>query len=243
VAVPPLLEILRSNRRRLRAARRTLPHLADEESRRLLLQHVRRNLSPWHLEMPVGAAPLVPLRVSELGGTTVWCCSRLADFGLLHDAFESQHHLPPEDLTPVRTVVVLGAKIGLTLAHLAVRYSDAQLLGLEPDAAAGELCRKNIASLDGRCEVRCVPVSEAGGAIDAFGAAGIDYVWVDLDGAEKDVLAGAWLDRVRAIKVKVYPEKAPVFYTVGACTGDLEKHGFHPELDPRNPACIIGRRQ
>jgi hypothetical protein len=72
----------------------------------------------------------------------------------------------------------------------------------------------------------------------------VDFVKMDIEGAEKEVLgaAGAWIGKVRCLKVEVHPEKASTPYTVAACTKDLEKHGMICSRDPRHPACVIARR-
>ena len=57
----------------------------------------------------------------------------------------------------------------------------------------------------------------------------IDYVKVDIEGAEQRVLQlnTAWAERVRAIKVEVHPP-----YVVEDCIRDLRSLGFEAELDP-----------
>lgn len=80
--------------------------------------------------------------------------------------------------------------------------------------------------------------------IERLGVDEIDYVKMDIEGAEKEVLrnGGSWLPRVRCIKVEVHPEKASTLYTMGMCVDDLERHGMSCEIDARHHACIIGRR-
>jgi FkbM family methyltransferase len=276
--LPPLLRILRLNWLRYAAARRTLEHLADAESRRLFLRHVRRHLSFTRLAAPADPATLVPLRIRELGGGTVWCRSGLADLGVVYDTFAGGYHLPPADLGPPRTILDLGSNIGLTIAHFAARFPEARILGVELDEANAALCRRNIAPYGGRCEVLCAAVwHEAGevvyggaresgyavltgregrGAkgvaravtvdalIERLGVETVDYVKMDIEGAEKEVLrdAGGWPRRVRCLKVEVHPEKASTLYTLGMCAADLERHGFRCEVDARHHACILARR-
>jgi len=89
-----------------------------------------------------------------------------------------------------------------------------------------------------------VPAVTVGALIDELGVEEVDYVKMDIEGAEKEVLAaaGSWLPRVRSIKVEVHPEKASTLYTLGNCIDDLERHGLTCSLDTRHHACIIGRR-
>jgi FkbM family methyltransferase len=58
----------------------------------------------------------------------------------------------------------------------------------------------------------------------------IDYVKMDIEGAEQRVLATNtdWADRVRSIKVEVHPP-----YTVAECTRDLERLAFRTYVDPQ----------
>ncbi len=68
----------------------------------------------------------------------------------------------------------------------------------------------------------------------------VDFVKMDVEGAEREILAdaSAWADRVRAIKVEVH---AP--YTLEACRRDLERAGFETERDQRHRAALIGRHR
>ncbi len=275
--LPPILEIRKRNKLRLKAAESTLPHLADEESRKLFLHHVKKRLSPTRMNVPTDASTLVPLRIKELNGQTIWCRSGLADLGVVYDTFVGRFHLPPDTQAPVRTILDLGANIGLTIADLAMQFPEARILGVEIDPGNCELCRKNIARFGDRCRLRQAAVwhepgeilyggeRESGFAIGAGngGAAErsapavtvaeliddlevdeVDYVKMDIEGAEKEVLAAAddWLPRVRSIKVEVHPEKASTLYTMGMCADHLERHGMRCEVDSRHHACIIGRR-
>ncbi len=278
MVLPPVFQIARLNWVRYRAARKTLKHLADAASRRAFMRHARRSMSLTRLAKPTdNTAPLVPLRVKALHGQTIYCRSGLADLGVVYDTFEGRYHLPPAGIGAVRTILDLGANIGLTMAHFAVLYPGARILGVELDAANCELCRKNIAPYGERCqvlnaavwhtpgEVSYAGVRESGYAIatgleqrakatapaitvdaliERLGAAEVDFVKMDIEGAEKEVLghADAWIGRVRSIKVEVHPEKASTLYTLGMCIEDLERHGMACSVDARHHACVIGRR-
>jgi FkbM family methyltransferase len=259
------------------AARKTLSYLADEESRRLFMEHARRNISYTKLSVPTDAGAMVPLRITELGDVTIHCRSGLSDLGVVYDTFDGRFHLPPEDLGDVRTILDLGSNIGLTIAHMAAKYPEARILGVELDRGNYELASRNIAAFGDRCqlnnaavwhepgEIHYGGVRESGYAImtgeaepathtapavtvdqliEQLGVDEIDYVKMDIEGAEKEVLAaaGSWLGKVRCIKVEVHPEKASTLYTLGNCADDLERHGLKPEVDPRHHACILARR-
>jgi len=157
MVLPPVFQIARLNWVRYRAARKTLKHLADAASRRAFMRHARRSMSLTRLAKPTDK------RVKALDGQTIYCRSGLADLGVVYDTFEGRYHLPPAGIGAVRTILDLGANIGLTMAHFAVLYpqarilgvelAGARILGVELDAANCELCRKNIAPYGERCQV------------------------------------------------------------------------------------------
>jgi len=276
--VVPIGKLLRLNWMRYRGAMRTIRHLSDFHSRCALLAYGVRcgGLSPREvLHNP--DAPLLELRIRELNGRPIWCRAGLSDFGVLYDTFDGGYHVPPDTLRPIRTVLDLGSNIGLTIAHFAVLFPEARILGVEIDEENIALCRKNIAPWADRCDViHAAAWHEAGdvayggtresgyavlngdggaakgrvrsmtlGAlIDQLGAATVDYVKMDIEGAESKVLAnaGAWAARVRCLKVEVHPEKALPCYPVEACIADLERHGFRCSLEPRHAACVIATR-
>lgn len=68
----------------------------------------------------------------------------------------------------------------------------------------------------------------------------VDYVKVDIEGAEAELLRERtdWAQRVRSMKVEVH---AP--YTVEECRSDLDALGFQTRADPRQAACVIGVRR
>jgi FkbM family methyltransferase len=67
----------------------------------------------------------------------------------------------------------------------------------------------------------------------------VDYVKMDVEGAEATLLAeaGAWAPSVRCIKVEVH---AP--YDVAGCMRDLRAAGFDVTVDGRHPSCVVGAR-
>lgn len=72
-----------------------------------------------------------------------------------------------------------------------------------------------------------------------FGLARVDYVKMDIEGAEAEVLTEAgWLDRVDAIKIEVHP---PV--TLESCEETLRSAGFRVGRDRRHEACVWGSRR
>lgn len=67
----------------------------------------------------------------------------------------------------------------------------------------------------------------------------VDYVKMDIEGAERTVLREntGWADAVNAIKVEVHPP-----YTVNECVADLAALGFRPTIDAHHPAAVSAVR-
>jgi FkbM family methyltransferase len=170
---------------------------------------------------------------------------------------------------PVSLIWDLGSNIGLTMADLAVRFPRARILGVELEPANAALARRNIEPWSDRCELleaavwthdgtiafdgtageeHGFRVSEAGargaaaialGTLRARSADGPDYVKMDIEGAERDVLGTAtgWAADVRTFKVEVHDP-----YTVQDCAEQLERLGFGAAVDRRHWACVAGVR-
>ena len=83
---------------------------------------------------------------------------------------------------------------------------------------------------------RTIPLNE----LMQSSAAGVDYVKMDIEGAERHVLRAetAWTRRVRCIKVEVHPP-----YSVSECAADLRALGFTTDIDQEHGAAVLGRRR
>ena len=69
----------------------------------------------------------------------------------------------------------------------------------------------------------------------------VDYMKMDIEGAEKEVLQGdaAWARRVRCINVEVHTEH----YPLSQCIADLQRIGFDTAVRQESGvAHVIGRR-
>lgn len=75
------------------------------------------------------------------------------------DTFVGRYHLPPADMPIPRTVLDLGANIGLTAAHYATLWPEAVIVAVELDEACANMARLNAPTVD----VRCHAVSGFGG--------------------------------------------------------------------------------
>jgi FkbM family methyltransferase len=220
------------------------------------------------------AGTLLPISVRALEGRSVLIRPGTADSLALIGTFAGVHHLPPDGLSPVRTIWDLGANVGLTAAHLADRHRAARIIGVELDDENAALARRNLGPWADRCEVRRAAVWPSDGSIEyrrdvgaeqghrvapladvapnasapalsldtllrESGSPTIDYVKMDIEGAEGSVLREntAWAAAVRSIKVEVHPP-----YTTEECRADLEALGFRCVVDTRHWALVTGIR-
>lgn len=72
--------------------------------------------------------------------------------------------------------------------------------------------------------------------LDLLTSSVVDYVKMDIEGAEAKVLEDAsdWIDRVRCLKVEIHQP-----YTVDACILHLQRHGMTCYRDTRHRACVV----
>jgi FkbM family methyltransferase len=181
--------------------------------------------------------------------------SGTSDLWVATETLAPAFHLPgPEvDRDAARLVWDLGANVGITTAHLAIRMPRAEVVAVELDAANAGVARRNLSGHGGRCRVVEAGVWTHDGRLRYGGDAGqevgfrvgggdrsaealsldtllarggggpVDYVKMDLEGAEREVLrhATGWAAHVRAIRVEVHEP-----YTVAECQADLRALGF-----------------
>ncbi|MEA2374664.1 MAG: hypothetical protein QOD53_1127 [Thermoleophilaceae bacterium] len=95
------------------------------------------------------------LRLKALGGPPVEVRPGTADVDTVWAAFVRGHHRPPAAVTRAepRRIWDLGCNIGLTMADLAVRFPEAEIVGVELDEGNVELARRNLAAWGSRCRV------------------------------------------------------------------------------------------
>ncbi len=99
-------------------------------------------------------APPIPIRIKELGGRELHLRPGTPDLVTAVDDYIYGIHLPPPqiDRQGVDRIVELGSNTGSALASFAVRYPNAQLLGVEPDRRNLELAKRNVAQFGERCQ-------------------------------------------------------------------------------------------
>jgi hypothetical protein len=75
--------------------------------------------------------------------------------------------------------------------------------------------------------------------VERTGWTWIDFVKMDIEGAERMVLrdAGRWAARVGCISVEVHPP-----YSVDECEQDLQAAGFRTARHPRHWSAVVGDR-
>lgn len=89
--------------------------------------------------------------------------------------------------------------------------------------------------------VRAANVVTVGELIEQLAPGGrVDYVKMDIEGAERDVLTRNtdWATRVCSMKVEVHEP-----YSRERCLRDLERLGFKTRLDDRRTDCVIAVRE
>ena len=196
-------------------------------------------------------------------------CRASQDVWTFKYTFLSQFHLPPVVLRDHATILDLGSNVGYTAAHLAHVFPTARVIGVEMDAANFALAERNTAAFGDRVHlVRAAvwthdgeiaytgedddafTVSGDGGTrrapsvcmatlLDVHGVERVDYVKMDIEGAEAAVVAepAPWLDRVHSMKIEVHPPA-----TLESMRRVLEPRGFTCSVDAAHPRCLIAIR-
>ena len=212
--------------------------------------------------------PPVELRVRTIGGRRV-LCRPSQDVWTFKYTFLSQFHLPPVALREHATILDLGSNVGYTVAHLAHVFPTARVVGVEMDAANFALAEHNTAAFgdrvrlvraavwthDGevaysgedddaftvRCEqgARRAPSVRIDTLLDAHGIDRVDFVKMDIEGAEAAIVAepAPWLDRVQSLKIETHPPA-----TLDLMRAVLEPRGFTCSVDVAHPRCLIAVR-
>jgi FkbM family methyltransferase len=238
---------VRAVRRGLRRARiRLIAALMtdDSRSRRRLVQMLEGERSE-------SAADPEPIAIRALGGAPIWLRPGSADPDVAVGAFHGLYHLPKADLGSPKLIWDLGCNIGLTMRQMAAAFPAARIIGVDLDPENLSLAERNLKPIADRCELLegaiwpepgvltygspdgedAYRVSEDGGQTataiplselcERFGVP--DYVKMDIEGAESDVLERetAWASDIERIGVEYH---AP--YDLEECKRDLRELGF-----------------
>lgn len=232
----------RAARLRLIAARLC----ADRESRRRLVGMLGAGTSARSSEP-------VPIRLRALDGDAVGIRPGTTDPEVLIGAFFGRYHLPGAPLNEPRLIWDLGANIGLTMLQMATQFPAARVVGVELDPGNIALAERNLARVAERVEVvegavwpdagRLEYGAPEGDGVDAFrvgesGGGSVaavtleslrerfgtpDYVKMDIEGAESEVLSRntSWIEGVSRMGVEYHGA-----YSRERCLTDLTGFGF-----------------
>lgn len=77
-----------------------------------------------------------------------------SDIPIFHQVFAAREYDSPDLPDSARTIIDLGANIGLASIFFALRYPDARILAVEPDAANAAQLMRNIGPLSPRITAR-----------------------------------------------------------------------------------------
>ena len=193
------------------------------------------------------------------------------DYCAVRDTFAGGYHLPPPGVTP-DTILDLGANIGMTMAHFAVLYPRARMIGVELDPDNASLCRENVRPWADRCKLVEGAVWTADGEVtyerrrgleQGFHVAGESgnamapaitlntllarHGWDQVDFMKMDI-EGAEEQVLRsatewAAQVRSIKVEVHGTYTVSDCASDLRALGFDARIDDRHWAAVVGQRR
>lgn len=182
--------------------------------------------------------------ISELG-REILLRLNTTDEAVCDDVFVHRYHIPPEPINP-RSVLDLGCNIGLTMIHYAHLWPWATITGVEIDGENARLATLNsglpvlVQAVVGATGIRYYdPTGEKWGfalsengsqsvwgeslASLLRGTGSVDFVKMDIEGAEEEVLeATGWEQYVGSLLVEVHDGQA----SIDMITNLLTRRGF-----------------
>lgn len=224
--------------------------------------------SPWPEREPVA------VHVRPLEGATVLLRPHTTDATVVHETFRDMVHPPPPEIVSrgVRRIVDLGANIGLTAAHNALRFPQARILAVELDPGNAAAARRHMAPWADRIELLQGAVWVEDGEVAYENELGSEYGFRVAPGARATTRAlsmdtilshlepGERVDYVKmdieGVEARLLSREAAAWteridsislqvhapYTLDDCARDLEALGFAPRIDRRRVDYIVGVR-
>lgn len=206
---------------------------------------------------------LVSLRVKETLDHNLYVRANTTDAQVLWDTFYRKYHVP-EKLEENPVIVDLGANVGYTMAHFAFLYPDSRIIGVELDQQNYLLAKKNLQTLEDRCDLINAGIWSKDGTVSYDGIAEwgfkigdngknnanaltmeslkkkynlteISFLKVDIEGAEKDVFENPG-EWINSVK-QIKMEIHPTT-TIEEMTANLTKFGFKVTKDKIHPCAI-----
>lgn len=192
-----------------------------------------------------------PIRVTvDLNtlGPRVTLRSHTTDISVLKELLVGDTYEPLPAGARVRTVVDLGANVGLSHRYLRWRYPDARFVCVEPDAGNLEILRANVRAVDadavihGACvggRERRVKLATTNGewgfrmteADDGNG--GIDVITMDA------LLEGAGFDRVGVLKCDIEGAEAELFADCRSWIGRVDSMSVECHADKMRTDALL----
>lgn len=187
-----------------------------------------------------------------------------SDEGTWHDTFDDDkaYHRPPGFVAP-KSILDLGANVGYTAIDLAYLFPLSVIVALEPVPENFDILVRNleIAEVKNVIPLKAAIGTKSGVAgmtsgafnsrrltngndtfvydINTLTAGGVDYVKMDIEGTEKEILkeGGPWIYYVRCIKIELHDD-----YDPDEALRDLMRLGYDSWRDGTHPNAVIGAK-
>lgn len=118
----------------------------------------------------------IPLRPKN-DTRPVYCRSGTSDFVTFQEIFFNEEYRLARDIpvADVRGILDLGANVGLAARWFLLRFPDARIVGVEPDAANAALARRNLMAIGPDSQNRVIHAFAGGVSRNAFLSSSGDY--------------------------------------------------------------------
>lgn len=211
------------------------------------------------------------IHMKELGGAPMICRGGTSDAEALRTTFFNHYDTPPRPLPKQAVVLDLGSNVGYTIAYFKSLCPSARIIGVELDADNYALCLENthqysncqivhagVWTTDGTIsyggkDVQSYAIGEKGGEkqvsaitvptlLAKYGITHIDYVKMDIEGAELPVLKAdpKWLDLVDTLRVEVHEQvDKHIEDSLQEVHAILTSHGFDCRKDTKHWSTLV----